>query len=157
MLHIYTSNPLLKSMIFEQIQRHRYTDSGFDIPLIAKDIELDIQYTFDLDVFIAATDMEKNPLPCILLPRSSISATPFRLTNSIGLIDSGYRGELKAKVDIVNYDTWDKQYQIKNGMRIFQLCQHSCLPWKSIVILDSLNDLPQALDNRGSGGFGSTS
>ena len=34
-----------------------------------------------------------------LLPRSSISKTPLRLANSIGLIDAGYRGNLKAAMD----------------------------------------------------------
>jgi dUTPase len=47
-------------------------------------------------------------------------------------------------------------YEIKEGMRIFQLCQHSCLPWEKIILVDSLDELPKALDNRGSGGFGST-
>jgi dUTP pyrophosphatase len=103
-------------------------------------------------MYIAATNLEKNPLPCILLPRSSISSTPFRLCNSIGLIDAGYRGELKAKADIMNVI----DYEIKEGMRIFQLCQHSCLPWEKIILVDSLDELPKALDNRGSGGFGST-
>ena len=39
--------------------------------------------------------------PCsfLLLPRSSISKTPLRLSNSVGLIDAGYRGELQAPVD----------------------------------------------------------
>jgi dUTP pyrophosphatase len=154
MLHIYTPNPEIKTMLYEQILKHRYTDSGFDIPLISKKLNLYLveQYTFNFEIYIAATNLEKNPLPCILLPRSSISSTPFRLCNSIGLIDAGYRGELKAKADIMNVI----DYEIKEGMRIFQLCQHSCLPWEKIILVDSLDELPKALDNRGSGGFGST-
>jgi len=154
MLHIYTPNPTLKNIIFEQICRHRYTDSGFDIPLLSSFSLSDSndQYTFNLEIYIAATDLQKNPLPCILLPRSSISSTPFRLTNSIGLIDAGYRGQVKAKVDVKNNEI----YEIKEGTRLFQLCQHSCLPWNSVVLVNSLDELPLALDNRGSGGFGST-
>jgi dUTPase len=34
-----------------------------------------------------------------LMPRSSISKTPLRLANSMGLIDAGYRGPLLAMVD----------------------------------------------------------
>ena len=34
-----------------------------------------------------------------LFPRSSISKTPLRLSNSIGLIDGGYRGEIMASCD----------------------------------------------------------
>ena len=33
------------------------------------------------------------------MPRSSISKTPLRLANSIGLIDGGYRGEIMAPCD----------------------------------------------------------
>jgi len=151
-LFIYAENPNLKTLLHNQVNKHRYTDSGFDIPLTSKKINLVEQYTFNFEMYIAATNLEKNPLPCILLPRSSISSTPFRLCNSIGLIDAGYRGELKAKADIM----YVIDYEIKEGMRIFQLCQHSCLPWEKIILVDSLDELPKALDNRGSGGFGST-
>ena len=34
-----------------------------------------------------------------LIPRSSISKTPLRMANSIGLIDGGYRGEIMAVCD----------------------------------------------------------
>jgi len=153
MLHIYTSNPQIKVMLYEQILRHRYTDSGFDIPMVPSVLNLVEQVTFNLEIYIAATDSRRKPLPCILLPRSSISSTPFRLANSIGLIDAGYRGELKAKADVMYFV---ENYEITEKTRIFQLCQHSCLPWEKIVLVDSFEDLPVALDNRGSGGFGST-
>ena len=150
-LFMYTSNQLLRDFLNTQIQNSRSTDSGFDIPCLETDVREE-QYTFKLGVYIAATDMERNPLPCLLLPRSSISKTPFRLANSIGLIDAGYRGEVKAKVDNIT----NEHYEIKQGTRIFQLCQHSCLPWEKFNLVDSLDELPKALDNRGSGGFGST-
>jgi dUTP pyrophosphatase len=153
MLHIYTPNPQIKVMLHEQILTHRFTDSGFDIPLVPMTLNLIEQITFNFEMHIAATDMQENPLPCILLPRSSISSTPFRLANSIGLIDAGYRGELKAKADIMYVV---ENYQIKEKTRLFQLCQHSCLPWEKIVLVHSLDELPKAPDNRGSGGFGST-
>jgi dUTPase len=153
MLHIYTPNPQVKVILYEQILKHRYTDSGFDIPMLPRVINVVEQVTFNLEVYIAATDSRRKPLPCILLPRSSISSTPFRLANSIGLIDAGYRGEVKAKVDVMYFA---ENYAITEKTRIFQLCQHSCLPWEKIVLVDSFEDLPVALDNRGSGGFGST-
>ena len=153
MLHIYTSNPQIKVMLYEQILSHRYTDSGFDIPMIPMFLNLSEQLTFNFDVHVAATESQGKPLPCILLPRSSISSTPCRLANSIGLIDAGYRGEVKAKVDIMYYV---ENYEIKEKTRLFQLCQHSCLPWEKIILVDSFDDLPKAPDNRGSGGFGST-
>jgi len=52
-----------------------------------------------------------------LFPRSSISKTPLRLANSIGLIDGGYRGEIVAMVDNI----YDEDYEVKEGERYFQL------------------------------------
>jgi dUTPase len=39
---------------------------------------------------------------------------------------------------------------------LFQIVQHNWLPWKQIHIVDTLEELPAAPDNRGEGGFGST-
>jgi dUTP pyrophosphatase len=90
----------------------------------------------------------------MLVPRSSLSSTPLRLANSIGLIDMGYRGEVIAKVDCVDVNT--DYYAIDEGKRLFQLVQYNWLPWKTIVFVDTLEELPPAPDNRAAGGFGST-
>jgi dUTP pyrophosphatase len=87
-----------------------------------------------------------------LLPRSSLAVTPYRLANSIGLIDQGYRGEVKAKVDVIE----SGQHVVEQGARLFQICQHNFLPWDRIEIVRLPNELPMPNDNRGSGGFGST-
>ena len=50
-----------------------------------------------------------------LYPRSSISKTPLRLCNSVGIIDAGYRGNIMAFVDNI-----DEDYDL--GTRLFQLC-----------------------------------
>ena len=81
-----------------------------------------------------------------LLPRSSISKTPLRMANSIGLIDGGYRGEIMAVCDNIK----TKGYTIEKGQRLFQL-----------VATDSSSieyELVEALEmtTRGIGGFGST-
>ena len=84
--------------------------------------------------------------PSLLLPRSSISKTPLRMSNSLGLIDSEYTGELKVSVDnIKNYD-----YEIKKGERLFQIVHPSFKPL-DIELVSSLRET-----SRGSGGFGST-
>jgi dUTP pyrophosphatase len=119
-------------------------------------------HSFALGIHVAAVGSNNNTLPCLLLPRSSIYKTEFRLANSIGLIDAGYRGEVQAKVDILhipekrNYDD-NVVVGIPSGTRMFQICQHSFLPWNKVVLVDTLESLPAATDNRGSGGFGSTS
>ena len=83
----------------------------------------------------------------MILPRSSIGAkTPFRLSNSVGLIDSGYRGELGVLYD----NTSDTNSFIRKGDRIAQLLVMPSYRFKAEIV-ESLED-----SDRGTGGFGST-
>jgi len=85
-------------------------------------------------------------VPYYLYPRSSISKTPLRMSNSVGIIDAGYRGNLMAAVDNVS----EEDYQIQKGQRLFQIC-----PWNDfnvkLEVVDALGD-----SERGNDGFGST-
>ena len=81
-----------------------------------------------------------------LFPRSSISKTPLRLANSIGLIDGGYRGEIMAVCDNIK----DYDFSISKGDRLFQLVSAD-LSTIEFEIVGELSD-----STRGSGGFGST-
>ena len=83
----------------------------------------------------------------MLFPRSSIGAkTSLRLSNSVGIIDSGYRGEVRALYDNIG----DEPYKITKGDRIAQLMVMPSYRFKANVV-DSLED-----SDRGEGGFGST-
>lgn len=84
--------------------------------------------------------------PYLLLPRSSISKTPLRLSNSIGLIDAGYRGEIIAAVDNIR----EEDYTVSPVDRLFQLVAMDGSPIH-FDLVDELSDT-----SRGSGGFGST-
>ena len=81
-----------------------------------------------------------------LYPRSSLSKTPLRLANSVGIIDSSYRGEIMAAVDNIS----GEDFEIKQGERLFQLCSPTLEPI-NYIITDELSDT-----ERGEGGFGST-
>ena len=93
-----------------------------------------------------------------LRPRSSISKYDLVLANSVGTIDSDYRGELILKFKpTLRKSTWNngvyetdevKEYEI--GDRIAQLV---ILPYPkvSFIEVDNLSDT-----ERGTGGFGST-
>jgi len=154
-LYIRAHTPEIRDLIAAQIQKHRYTDSGFDIPIPATNIDLnEKQYSFNLGISVAAMS-DTSPFPCLLLPRSSIYKTPFRQCNSIGLIDAGYRGEVMAKVDILDWkNKVEPEYaRYDIGTKLFQICQHNFLPWKKVILTD---ELPAGPDNRGVGGFGST-
>ena len=80
----------------------------------------------------------------LLFPRSSISKTGHRLLNSVGVIDSGYRGEIKVRM------SWTNQNCYKVGDKIAQLVIME-LPQ---VLIEEVEDLEES--DRGSGGFGST-
>lgn len=69
------------------------------------------------------------------------------LANAPGLIDSGYRGEIK--VIVVNLAPND-DIRIERGEKIAQLVIQEVTP----VELDEVNELPAS--ERGEGGFGST-
>lgn len=83
----------------------------------------------------------------LLVPRSSLSKTPLRLANSIGVIDSQYTGE----VLIPFYNTSD--VEIVDINKYERYCQLVIVP-----IIDSDMEIVDELDDteRGKGGFGST-
>lgn len=81
----------------------------------------------------------------MILPRSSMGTkTPLRLSNSVGLIDSGYRGELGVIYD----NTSDEDYKISANDRIAQLLIMPSYRFQANVV-DIL-----ATSDRGETGFG---
>ena len=81
-----------------------------------------------------------------LFPRSSISKTPLRMANSIGLIDGGYRGEIMAVCDNIKSES----YTAEKGQRLFQLVATDSSP----IQYELVEELE--ITTRGTGGFGST-
>lgn len=89
----------------------------------------------------------KEPSGINLYARSSTgSKTPLRLSNSVGVLDENYRGEIFAFVDNVS----DKDFLIKKGERYFQLAAPTLAPMSSALV-DKLSET-----SRGERGFGST-
>ena len=86
------------------------------------------------------------PVSFMLAPRSSISKTPLRMSNSIGIIDSGYRGEIMASVDNIS----NEDYMITPGQRLFQIVHPTLYPF-NVDVVEELSET-----ERGDGGFGST-
>ena len=100
----------------------------------------------DLGIKCEAFDDDGNPLSYYLRARSSISKTPMRLANAVGVIDSGYRGNIKAALDNIR----DEDYTIKKGSRLVQICSPTLSPI-TVCIVDKVSET-----DRGEGGFGST-
>ena len=86
----------------------------------------------------------------LVFPRSSIRKTNLQLSNSVGVIDSGYRGELQATFNkIQGIDNVERE-NYKVGDRV---CQIMIIPHPTIEP-NEVNELSNT--ERGEGGFGST-
>ena len=82
----------------------------------------------------------------LIFPRSSISKTAHSLRNAVGVIDSGYRGEIMLKFDINTLNS--PVYKV--GDRIAQII---ILPYPQIEFEQAWELSKTA---RGTGGFGSS-
>ena len=101
--------------------------------------------TFKLDFKVKGAMYENDvPIGYYLYARSSISKTGFRLANSVGIIDSGYRGNIMAYFDVIKND------KVEVYQRLVQICAPDLKAFK-VELVDSLDET-----ERGEGGFGST-
>ena len=124
-------------------------DSGYDLYYCGEPITIEPFSTGMLGLGICAELLcrSESKHGYELWPRSSISKTPLMLANSIGLIDYGYRGEIKACVRNVS----TQPYTVQPGDKLFQLC----MPSKAVFNVCIVEKLSETV--RGDGGFGSTS
>lgn len=91
-----------------------------------------------------------------MYPRSSLSKTPLRLANSVGIIDSGYRGHLIGMFDVLENKNDNKGYEYCGNKfdRYVQICAPGLVPI-FVELVDKKEDLGQQTE-RGDNGFGST-
>ena len=130
---------------FYSTVKNHTTDSGYDL-FFPEDITIPAKTLgFAIDLKVRCEPVFTGGY--YLYPRSSISKTPLRLANSVGIIDNGYRGTLQVRVD--NHSNED--YVVKRGERLFQICHPSLAPL-DVKITNSIN----LNTERGTGGFGST-
>lgn len=101
---------------------------------------------------VAAMTQDGHPTGFYMYPRSSISKTPLRMSNSVGIIDSGYRGMVLGMVDNMT----SASYSVIAGDRLFQICSPLLSRFEvRVVWMDDLSVLSETTV-RGSGGIGST-
>ena len=83
-----------------------YTDSGFDLAM-PTDVTIIKAISVKLPLAIHCSMYSDSGIPqgFSLLPRSSIIKTPLRLSNSVGVIDRGYRGPITAVVDNLDFNS----------------------------------------------------
>lgn len=133
-------------------------DSDLETPAYAHagDAGLDLRST---ESFVLAPG-ERRLVPCgikiaipvgyagLVIPRSGLAYKHgISVVNAPGLIDSGYRGEIK--VVLINHDT-DHDFMVERGDRIAQLMLVA-IPDVTLLRVDVLDD-----SARGTGGFGSS-
>ena len=141
----------LKNYYLNYTPKHS-DDSGFDLPtskeVIFKNGE-NPSKTIEFNISCAMIDNKsKKCTGYYLYPRSSIYKHSLILWNSTGIIDAGYRGEIKAKVRWFN-DNNLNELKITNE-KLFQICSPDLSPFDIKIV----NELPDS--SRGTGGFGST-
>ena len=123
-------------------------DSGFDL-FVPQDVILPPGEITLIDMNVRCS-VYKNGEPCPYYMYSR-SSTPIKygliLANSVGIIDSGYRGPLMASF----YNTRSEPVEIKQGTRLVQICMPNLSYDFSVKLVESLDET-----KRGEGGFGST-
>jgi len=149
-LFLKTDNKYLKNMYLTTQSRHHAGDSGLDL-FCPKDVIINPGETKLIDLEFCSEMVEfkndiGNNVSYYMYPRSSLSKTPLIVTNSVGIIDAGYRGNLK----IALRNLGDDPYSVQKGDRLVQICQRYLEPF-DVNVVNKLSD-----SSRGAGGFGST-
>lgn len=117
-------------------------DAGMDLTAVSQSVDADTNMIYHIGIAVEIPEGHVG----LLFPRSSNSKKDLLLSNSVGVIDSGYRGELMVKFK--KLQTFPKHYEI--GERVAQLVIME-IPKVTVAVVDELSS-----SERGEGGFGST-
>ena len=118
-------------------------DAGWDLVATTIKENTTFQITYGLGIALEIPD----GFVGLIFPRSSIRNTELILSNSVGVVDAGYRGELQATF---NKSNGLDSIAYKVGDRV---CQLIIIP-HPIIELEEVSELNNT--ERGDGGFGST-
>jgi dUTP pyrophosphatase len=159
-LKIYINNEELKNKYIDHIEKHnttsqgQYPNAGFDLLNPEKLLTCTKIIKVDTQIVCAMYDYRNKPLNYNLFARSSIVKTNLRLANSVGVIDSGYRGHIIGVLDNIDQSVSSLIGGIIDKYtRLLQLCSPTLKPLY-VMLVDSLDDL--GITDRGTCGFGST-
>jgi dUTP pyrophosphatase len=119
------------------------TDAGFDCYARSKKNRNEYQVEYELGFSI---EIPRGYMG-LMFPRSSICNFDLILSNCVGVVDSGYRGEVKAVFNRIN-SPMEKDYEV--GERV---CQMIIIPYPEIELIQ-VDEL--GTGERGANGFGSS-
>ena len=131
-------------------------DAGMDMTAVTAEISADglyVEYGTGIAVEIPEGYVG------LIFPRSSLSKTSLILSNHVGVVDSGYRGEIKFRFKdtrmrsrieygIDQYFCSDTVYKVGDRIGQLMIIPYHKIEFEEVEELDSTN--------RGEGGFGST-
>lgn len=156
-------NAVMNKCIYDDISAE--FDAGFDLFVPVEEVIQSntlgykmnhmIKCSMNRSVYAYGSPSSEKPVGYYLYPRSSTGTkTPLRLSNSVGIIDSGYRGNIIAAFD--NRDTMSNSsgFKVERGSRVVQICPPELSYPVLVEIVENESDL--GTTNRGEGGFGST-
>ena len=137
-------------------------DAGFDlfvpnketIPINNMGYKVNMSVKCSMEFVEENSESEINSMPVgyYLYPRSSTgSKTTLRLSNSVGVIDAGYRGNIIALFDNINSH---EEVVVNQNDRLVQICAPNITYPIYPIIVNNVENLGFTL--RGEGGFGST-
>lgn len=126
-------------------------DAGLDLTAISKEYDKDGNVVYDTGL---AFEIPEGYVG-LLFPRSSNAKKDILLTNSVGVIDSGYRGTVMFKFKPTTaYGSRDKMRVLVDDYNIGdRVGQILIMPYPHITLIES-DTLSET--ERGEGGYGST-
>jgi dUTP pyrophosphatase len=120
-------------------------DAGMDLVATSIISETQTQITYGIGL---ALEIPKGFVG-LIFPRSSVRKTRLMLSNCVGVVDSGYRGELQATFNKVNQNSQaENDYKVGDRIAQIMIIPHPDIQFEEA---DELSDT-----ERGEGGFGST-
>jgi dUTP pyrophosphatase len=132
-------------------------DSGFDLlcpenTIWTEDIPI---YMLDFKISCAMTFNNKHVGYYLYMRSSTPIKTPLRLANNVGIIDSGYRGTIRALFDYNTLYSSYETFEFVRSNRYVQLTPPNIGCPMKVYIVDDLSMLGKK-NNRNENGFGSS-
>ena len=120
-------------------------DAGMDLVATSIISSTSTQITYGIGLALEIP----NGFVGLIFPRSSVRKTRLMLSNCVGVVDSGYRGELQATFNKINNDSVsENDYKVGDRIAQIMIIPHPDIQFEEA---DELSDT-----ERGVGGFGST-
>ena len=123
----------------------KLNDAGADLVATSVDFSRDRQVIYGTGLAVEIPE----GMVGLVFPRSSVRDRDLVMSNSVGVIDSGYRGEIMVTFNIKN--PWSDDDVYKAGDRIAQLVVIP-VPLTKYVEVDELSETSRGTDGHGSSG-----